>query len=242
MIRGAIFDVDGTLLNSMMIWDNAPERYLKKKGLCAEEGLADILFSMTMKESAEYFKEKYKISESTETISSEINEIVAEFYKKEVQPKPGVLDFLKELKERKIPMTVATSTDRWLIEMAFQRLDMEKYFDKIFTCTEVGFGKSQPDIFFAASTFMNTIPQDTWVFEDGLYSIQTANRAGYRTVGIYDESSQKDQEMIKKTAEEYLTDFQQRKQLWKKLIKNEESSIDAYHTKEMVSQQQLHMV
>ena len=88
-----------------------------------------------------------------------------EFYRKEAQPKEGALEFLEELKERGIPMAVATSTDRSLIEAAFERLGMKPYFSGIFTCSEVGAGKDQPDIFLAAGALMNTEPRDTWVFE-----------------------------------------------------------------------------
>ena len=216
MREGIIFDVDGTLLDSMVIWDHAGERYLRRQGMEAESGLGERLFSMTMEEGAKYLKESYRLLQSTQEIIAGINEVVFAFYRDEAQAKKGVLEFLQKLREKEIPMTVATSTDRFLIEEAFGRLDMKKYFDRIFTCSEVGAGKNHPQIFYEASRFMGTKPEDTWVFEDGLYAIKTAKRAGYHTVGIYDASSWKDQESIKKEVDIYLKDWGEAEKIFEK--------------------------
>lgn len=219
MIRGAIFDVDGTVLDSMSIWDHAAERYLKKRGREAKKGLSDLLFSMTMQEGAAHLRETYGLREDEREIIAGINEIVTCFYQQEVRPKVGAAEFLTELKDEKVKITAATSTDRFLVEAAFQRLGLMQYFDKIFTCSEVGAGKNEPKIFLEASSFMGTRPEETWVFEDGLYAIRTADRAGYHTVGIYDASSQKEQEEIKNEAECYLTGWDRRASLWDKMRK-----------------------
>lgn len=209
MRRGIIFDVDGTILDSMIIWEHAGERYLEQLGIEAEKGLGERLFTMSMKEGAQYLKRTYGLLKSTEEIIGGINEVVTSFYCKEAKPKEGVREFLEKQREKGVKMTVATSTDRFLIEEAFRRLDLEKYFGRIFTCSEVGVGKSEPTIFHEASRFMGTTPEETWVFEDGLYAIETAKKAGYHTVGIYDAASEKDQAEIRESVEVYLRDWKE---------------------------------
>ena len=102
-------------------------------------------------------------------------------------------------------MSVATSTDRYCIEGAFNHLGIMDYFDVILTCSEVGKSKENPDIFFEAVSVMKTPIEYTWLFEDGLYSMKTAKREGFRVVGVYDSVSEKDQEEIRRVADVYLT-------------------------------------
>ena len=195
MIKGAIFDMDGTLLDSMPVWEHACEHYLEKKGIVAEKNLSEILFSMSMGE--------YELSESVDAIIDGVNAIVYEAYEKDVMQKLGVEAFLQQLHEAGIPMVVATSSDRAMAEVAFERTGLMPYFKKIFTCSEVGAGKSKPDIYFAAAECLGTKPEDTWVFEDACYAIETAKNAGFRTVGLFDATSEKDRERIQKLADVY---------------------------------------
>ena len=156
MSTGFIFDVDGTILDSMGIWMNVGELYLKDMGIKAEPNLGEILFEMTMNEGAEYIQKKYNLNLTTEEICTGINNRVYKFYEKEAMPKPKVIDFIEQAYDNKIPMTIATSTDRPMIEAAFKRLHIDKYFKKIFTTTEVGYGKDKPDIFIKAMEEMGT--------------------------------------------------------------------------------------
>lgn len=210
MIKGAIFDVDGTLLDSMTIWEEAGARYLRGRNVKPEEKLGEILFPMTLEEAADYMKRRYSLPFSAEEIISGVLSTVKEFYYYEAPLKEGAKGFLEQLKERKIPVTVATSSERDCVAAAFQRLHISEYVGEIFTCSEVGKGKTSPEIYHAASRFMGTAPEDTWVFEDVLYAIRTAKRAGYRVAAIYDRSSEKEQGQIQKESDVYLrtwTDF-----------------------------------
>ena len=203
MIKGAIFDMDGTLLDSMPVWEHASERYLARKGIVAEKNLSEILFSMSMREGATYVKEKYGLTEAVDVIIDGVNSIVYGAYERDVQPKSCVEEFLRQLKEAGVPMVVATSSDRKMAEVAFERIGFLPYFKKIFTCNEVGAGKSKPDIYFAAAECLGTKPEETWVFEDALYAIETAKKAGFRTVGLFDATSAKDQKQIQAIADVY---------------------------------------
>ncbi len=203
VIKGAIFDMDGTLLDSMPVWEHASERYLQNKGIEVEERLSEVLFTMSMQQGAAYVKEKYHLTEDIDTLVNAVNDIVYGAYEKEVMPKEGVVDFLEKLEAAGIPMVVATSTDRRMVEVALQRTGLARFFKGVFTCSEIGKGKREPDIYHAAAECLGTKPEETWVFEDALYAIRTAKAAGFHIVGLYDLSSADEQEEIKRLSEIY---------------------------------------
>lgn len=214
MIKGAIFDVDGTLLDSMEIWEHAGERYLRSIGTVPAEGLSKILFPMTVEEGASYMKEKYQLSQSRDKVIEGVLRTVRDFYYYEAPLKEGVSEFLEEFAARKIPMVIATSSEREHIEAAFQRLGIRKYFQQIFTCSEVGAGKSKPVIYEKAREYLGTFAEETYVFEDVFYAIATAKKAGFRAVGVFDDFSRDDWEGIKKEADISLKDFKELYKFW----------------------------
>ena len=133
LIQGAIFDMDGTLLDSMPVWEHASERYLQNKGIKVREKLSEILFSMSMQKGAEYVKVNYHLTESTDEIVAGVNNIVYTAYEKEVQPKEGVREFLDKLQAEGIKMVVATSTDRPMVEAALKRTAVDRQ-ASVFPC------------------------------------------------------------------------------------------------------------
>lgn len=208
MIKSAIFDVDGTLLDSMKIWDNAGERYLLSVGQKAENGLSQKLFNMSLSEGAEYMKKRYALPFLTDEIVSGVLKIIEDFYFYEVNLKSGAKEFLQFLKSNNIKMTVATSSDKTHIKKAFERLGISDYFTDIVTCSEIGKGKTSPDIYLACGKILGTAPSETLVFEDALFAVETAHKAGFRTVGVYDESSEKDKNRIKAVCDYYTDSFE----------------------------------
>ena len=207
MITGAIFDLDGTLLDSMQAWNDSGELYLRSIGIEAEPGLDRILFPMSMVQGAEYLKERYLPQLDPDEIIVGINNTIRDFYDNDVELKPGVKQFLSEMKQCGIKMTAATVTDRCLIERALERLEILTLFDRIFTCSEVGAGKSKPDIYLAAKQHMGTENSSTWVFEDVYHAIQTAKNAGFRIAGVYDASSIHAKTGIMESSDIYLHDL-----------------------------------
>lgn len=202
-MRGAIFDVDGTLLDSMPIWMDAGARYLKTLGLVPEEDLGDKLFSMTMTEGADYLNHAYGLQKEPSRIITEINAIVEEFYFEEAPLKPGARELLDQMRAAGMKLSVATSTDHHLIEGAFRRLGILEYFSGIFTCSQVGAGKDKPLIYEMAAQAMGTAPAETCVLEDALHALVTAKKAGFFAIGIYDEASAAKQEELQKEADLY---------------------------------------
>lgn len=206
MIKGAIFDLDGTLIDSMFIWDNVGEDYLKLFGKEPKENLYEVFRSYTLEQAAQYYRDHYDINLSVDEIIKGVNDMVAETYRTKVTLKPGVVDFLKRLQSRGIRMCVATVTDRYIAEDVLKRLGIYEYFSEIFTCAEVGFGKENPEIYRKALKHLGTAKEETVVFEDVLHAIKTAKCDGFKVAAVYD-SHEPMQEEIKEISDYYITDF-----------------------------------
>lgn len=207
MIKGIIFDADGTLLDSMHIWQDLGTRYLKSLGLIPEDNLNEVLFPMTLEESSKYLKNKYSINKTSNEIKKDILKIIDDFYYYEVQLKNGVLSYLEYLYDNNIEMVIATTSDRSQIEKALERLDILKYFKCIFTCSELKTSKREGLIYLKAKELLNYKTNEILVFEDVLYALKTAKQLGFITVGVEDESSKNKQEEIKNITDYYITDF-----------------------------------
>lgn len=214
MIKGAIFDIDGTLIDSMEMWEHAAERYLAGMGIEAEPHLQKKLYTFTITESAEYLKKNYGLSKTIPEIIDGINETIGAFYRNEAEPKPGIIEFLSALEERQIPMTVATATDRVHIEAVLKHNHMDYFFQKILTCSEVGIGKEHPDIYIQAAECMQTDIADTWVFEDAYHGAKTAFDAGFKVCGIYDLTSAEHVNELKKYSTIYVDDTKKLKEVF----------------------------
>lgn len=204
-IKGAIFDFDGTLFDSMFIWDTAGESYLTSVGVTPRQGVNEAVCALSLSQTASYFKREYALPMTTEQIENGINRMVEHFYYDEVQPKDGMRELVEALRAQGAKCVIATATDRHLIEAALRRCSMERYFDGIFTCTEVGHGKDEPDIFRACLKALGTDRDNTVVFEDALHAAATAKCDGFAVVGVYDKSERHRSEM-KALCDCYITD------------------------------------
>lgn len=213
MIRGAIFDVDGTLLDSMGIWENAGVRYLTGIQIEPEPGLSKILYPMTIEEGVSYVKENYGLTQSEEEITKGLLTIVRDFYYEEVQVKKDVIKLLKKLKNDQIPMVIATAGHKEYAEAALKRLGMGDFFKEMITCSELGKGKHDPDIYLQCCQSLGLQPEETAVFEDAGYALETAKNAGFITVGIRDMSNEDSWDRIKDTADYALNGWDEADQL-----------------------------
>lgn len=207
MIKGIIFDADGTLLDSMYIWNELGKRYLAAKGIAAQKDLDKILYPMTLEQSSIYLKDKYFIPQSSEEIRNEIIGLIFDFYKYEVGLKNGVLSFLRKMKAKGLVMGIATSGDKELLEQALKRLGVYDYFSVITTCTEFQTSKNNPLIYIKTAQILKVNPDETVVFEDVLYGIEAARRAGFLTVAVKDLSNVSDWLKLKECADYYISDF-----------------------------------
>ncbi|NMA01940.1 MAG: HAD family phosphatase [Clostridia bacterium] len=205
-IRGAIFDLDGTLLDSMFIWETIGEDYLRSLGIEPGEELNEKLKNMSLYQAACYYKREYGVSGTLEEIMAGVNKSIEHFYIDQVLPKKGAPEFLARLKSEGVKMCVATATDKHLVQAALKRTGLLNYFGEIFTCTSVGCGKDEPRIYDKSLDFLGTLKSETIVFEDALYAIKTAKNAGYIVCAVYDKFAQEQKE-IKALADYYLKDF-----------------------------------
>ena len=208
-MTGAIFDVDGTLLDSMPIWEDVSVRYLKSLGVEAENTLPQKLERMSVEEGAAYIKENYGLRETEEEIAAATLKIVEDFYYNEAPMKPGVREYLDRLRAENIPMVIATSSGRPHVEAALRRLGVLDYFGKIFTCSEVGEGKTRPLIYEKAGEYIGGDFKDIYVFEDAIHALETAKQAGFYTVAVYDPSADKDWKQLQEEADISVTDMRQ---------------------------------
>jgi HAD superfamily hydrolase (TIGR01509 family) len=195
-VSGAIFDMDGTLLDSMSCWDTLASDYLKARGIEPERNLDYKVNAMSLPQNARYLHENYLPDTSPEQIMEDLNARVERFYRDSADFKPGARAFLDKLAVHGVPMCVISATDLVHIESALRRLGAQHYFKEVYTCTEFGSHKDEPEIFEAALACLGTPRKSTVVFEDALYALQTAEAAGYPTVAISDPSNAADWEKI----------------------------------------------
>lgn len=214
MLKGAIFDFDGTLFDSMFIWDTAGEVYLRSIGIEPRENLQKELKPMSLLQSATYIRECYQISLTVKEIMDGVNRTVEGFYFHTVQPKEGVVAFLEQMMKRGVKMCIATATDRYQVEAALKRCGMESFFSGIFTCTDVGHGKDEPIIFQKAVDCLGTTKENTVVFEDAYHAAKTAKADGFITVAVYDSHETKQAE-LHSFSDCFIESFTQTEHFWK---------------------------
>ncbi len=216
MFKGAIFDVDGTVLDSMSVWEDAIKEYLDKLSISADEAeLAAEMETMDLKQGCEHLKRKFSLEYSSEKILADIVDTVSDFYRNDVQCKQGVKEYLEFLAQMGVKCTVATAGNSELVTECFERIGILKYFLKIFSCAELDTDKNKPDIYLAASHYMNTPPSDTAVFEDAPHALKSARSAGFKTVGIYDECNTQD--AVKENSDVFVKTYSELIQLGEKI-------------------------
>lgn len=206
-IAGAIFDMDGTLLDSMGAWCDAGSRYMRSLGLTPPLTLDDDLLRLSLAEAAAYMQ-ALGVNKPVEEIQAGFNSMMDEFYVNQVCARPGVNEFLSRLRRAGARICVATASDRYQVETALAHAGVDTYIERIFTCTELNTGKHEPFIFNAAREFMGTDIAATWVFEDARHAAYAAKSAGYKVCGVYD-ASEPDQPGLRAVADVYIKSFEE---------------------------------
>ena len=205
-IEGAIFDFDGTLVDSMFIWENLAFDYLVSLGITPDISINKFAECMTLADMALIYQKEYGVTLSVEEILSDIKEKIDERYRSEVMPKEGVLAFLESLYNKGVKMCIATLSQESVVRMVLEKFSMSHYFSEIFTTSSVGKGKNEPDMYLAALRYLGTQKENTIVFEDALYAAKTAKNAGFPLAAIYD-VSEKQQEELKALSDVYIETY-----------------------------------
>lgn len=213
MIQGAIFDLDGTLLDSMSLWDTIGEDYLRSLEKEPVEDLKETFKTFTLEQSAQYYREHYGVTLSVEEIVDGIDRMIQRYYLETVPLKPGVEEFLQKLDRSGVKLCVATVTNKTLAQGALQRLGVARYFSRVFTCSP-GHGKEEPTIYREALEHLGTEKRKTLVFEDAFHALCTAKQDGFPVVGVYD-SHEDRQEDLKAMADCYIQDYRAAENFWR---------------------------
>jgi HAD superfamily hydrolase (TIGR01509 family) len=206
-ISAAIFDLDGTLVDSMWVWEKIDIQYLQKRGLPLPDDLKDEIAHLSFEETSKYFKNRFNLNDSLEEIISEWNEMALHEYSTNVLLKPGALDFLDVLKKNNIKIALATSNSHLLLELALKNNGIFHYFDSITTTGEVSRGKDHPDVYLLAAKKLEVPPEECVVFEDILPAILGAKAAGMKVIGVKDSFSAHQEKEIIEYANLFINDF-----------------------------------
>ena len=205
----AIFDMDGTLIDSMSYWKRLAEDFLCLKGISPmPPDIPEKIKPMTMTESAAYFIERFRLCGTPESLADEMNAVMDEHYRNDIGLKNGVREYLSALHERGVHICVASATAAPLMEACLSRLGVLGLFEFILSCEEVGAGKDSPDVYYEAMKRLGCpSPADAAVYEDALFAAHTAKAAGFYLVGVYDDNAKSKWERLKEISDETIEDF-----------------------------------
>ena len=206
-IKGAIFDMDGTLINSLtffsFFWRQIGIKYKGDPTFKPTEEIDKGFRTMVFKQALVKLKEYYGFSGETEELFDFANDCLKSFYRDEATVKPGAFALLDHLKSKKIPLVLASATAKEEVCFALSCHRLLDYFDEVLSCADLGKGKEHPDVYRAAVKVMGLSPKEVCVFEDSFVALETAKKEGFLTAGIYD-AGNFDQERLKASADVYL--------------------------------------
>ena len=202
-IDGAVFDLDGTLTDSMYIWNEAPKALVRRFGGTPSEDLAEQLKEMGRLEASEYMIKTFHLPCTPRQIMDGVNELVTGAYREQVPSKPGAAALLDRLKRLGVPCGIATASEAFQARDAMVRLGLWDHFLFAFSALQYG-SKTGPGIYLAAARSLGTAPERTLVFEDALHAARTAREAGFLVAGVWDPSAEKDRDELRQCCHWYL--------------------------------------
>lgn len=208
-IQSIIFDLDGTLVDSMWVWDEIDIEFLSKRGLSLPPTYQKEIEGMSFTETAVYTKELFQLPESVEELKNIWNQMALEKYTKEVPLKPGAEMFLKYCKEKKLSLGIATSNSRELVDAVVKTHSLGDYIQVIVTSCEVAKGKPAPDVYLEVADQLNTSVEHCLVFEDVPMGILAGKNAGMKVCAVNDAFSQDQQEEKRKLADYYISSYEE---------------------------------
>jgi HAD superfamily hydrolase (TIGR01509 family) len=203
-----IFDLDGTLIDSMDIWDNIGRDFLKSNGVNVPDDLEKTLETMSFEEGAQYFNKVLGVDMSPKEIIGAIVAMVKDKYIYDVPLKKGVYEYLHKMKTEGKNMCILTASEEDYVIPALKRLGIYDCFSSVLTCTGLGMSKSGSDIYNVAAKKCGFEKENTAVFEDALHGVVNAKKAGFYVVGVYDSHEEKNRSQIEEVADIYIKDFE----------------------------------
>ena len=210
--EGAVFDLDGTILDSMWIWESVDGRFLANHGLPVEESYLQALVHMNFPQAAAYTKQRYAMDESETEIMEEWYGLAKGMYAREITLKPYAAEYLAYLYQAGVRIAAATSSEPVLYEAALKRNGIFQYFHAFALSSETPHGKDTPEVYRLAAERLQVDTKKSIVFEDILKGIRNAKEAGFYTVAVEDDGARKDRMLLKQEADQYITDYRQMKE------------------------------
>lgn len=207
--KAAIFDLDGTLVDSMWVWEKIDIEFLGKRGHAVPENLKESITHLSFTQVAEYFKETFSIDESIDEIMDEWHKMAYTEYSTNVFLKEGAKEYLHNLKESGVKIALATSNSIPLLEATLKSNGIYDLFDSITITDEVKKGKDNPDIYLLAAQKLNVKPIECMVYEDIIAAVGGAKLAGMNVTAVYDKASEADCELLKEKADNYIYSYKE---------------------------------
>ena len=208
-IKAAIFDLDGTLIDSMALWNSIDVNYLKKFNLAVPERLQDDICHLNFQETAAYFKDRFNIPDSLDKIMADWHNMAYDAYCTSIKLKKGVVEFLQFLKDSNIKIALATSNSNDLLEASLKANKIYDFFDAITTTSEVERNKEFPDVYLLAAKKLSVAPESCMVFEDLPTAIKGAKKGNMKVVGIYDAWNEDQWSLIKSLSDYSIKDYRE---------------------------------
>lgn len=206
--KALIFDMDGSLVDSMWIWPEVDRIYMEKYNLTPPDNFYEAIEGISYTETAQYFVDTFQTPGQTrERIMQEWRDMTIELYATKVFPKPGVMELLDEMKRRGVLLGIATSNDREIAEAALRARGLDAYFDSVRTSCEVATGKPAPDVYLKVAEDLGVEPKDCLIFEDVPNGIRAGKNAGMEACAVYDDFSAKCDAEKRRLADYYIRDF-----------------------------------
>lgn len=200
-LRGAVFDLDGTLFDSMGLWAKIDVDFLAKRGIAATPDYTQAVNALDSRQAARYTIERYRLADAPEALIREWTQMGRQAYRDAVPLKPGAAEFVRALRARDVRIAAATALTEELYGPALRRLGLEDCFDAFSCCAEVSRPKGFPDVYLLAAERLGVPPPSCAVFEDLLIGIRGAKSGGFFTCGVYDDASSQDWPEITRTAD-----------------------------------------
>ncbi len=209
VLRAAIFDLDGTLVDSMGVWERIDRAFLGRRGLPEDADYLAALKNMNYRRAAEYTIGRFGLTETPQDLMAEWDRMAVWEYGHTIPLKPGAKELLEELKQRGIPVALATVSGPALYNAVLKRHGIDRFFDAV-TAADTGIrGKESPDVYLRAASLLRTEPERCVVFEDLLMGIQVASGAGFATCAVEDPSSETEREALRLAADYYVKDLRE---------------------------------
>ena len=212
-IKAVIFDLDGTLVDSMGLWRDIDIEFLAARGIEYKDDLQEKIEGMSFTETAVFCKAYYHLTESVEELKEIWNHMAEDKYRYEVQLKPGVMEFLEYLKKRGIKMGIATSNSTELIAAVNEAHHFDRYISCVVTSCSVNKGKPAPDVYLEAARQLGVLPEECLVFEDIVKGIEAGKNAGMLVCAVEDDFSAWQRERKKELSDYYIESYDEIRQL-----------------------------